>query len=192
MKNTSTVHKPIDTRHYRVSRKDKIKGLQIWAFLLFILGGMAYSKYQVTFVIPAHAQEAPVELDDRLGEVLDPKGVIYIKEGKDPVWGKIKEPKMIKARITKYAPNDSCHYPAPKGGCYVANYPKIATPGDMACPKEYKFGTKVEYNGTTYTCNDRTANWVQDKWAEPTFDIFVATSAEAKGRVFANVTIYPN
>ena len=59
----------------------------------------------------------------------------------------------------------------------------------MACPKEYKFGTKVEYNGTIYTCNDRTANWVQDKWAEPTFDIFVPTSKEVKGVKYTTVTI---
>jgi len=185
MKHTPIVHR-------RVSAKDKKKGLFIWAFVLFLGAMTIKGQLDVAYMDVAHAQEPSVTVQDRLGEVLDPKGTIYIKEGVDPAWGKIKEPKMIKARITKYAPNDSCHYPAPKGGCYVANYPKIATPGDMACPKEYKFGTKVEYNGTTYTCNDRTANWVQDKWAEPTFDIFVATSAEAKGRVFANVTIYPN
>jgi hypothetical protein len=184
--------KTISTVHYRVSRKDKKKGLLIWAFVLFLGAMTIKGQLDVAYMDVVHAQEPPVVIQDRLGEVLDPKGVIYIKEGKDPAWGKIKEPKTIKARITKYAPRDSCHYPAPNGGCYVANWPKIATAGDMACPKEYKFGTKVEYNGTIYTCNDRTANWVQDKWVEPTFDIFVETSAEAKGRVFSNVTIYPN
>lgn len=189
MKHTSTVHKPIDTRHYRVSRKDKIKGLQIWAFLLFILGGMAYSKYQVTFVIPAHAQDMPVTVQDRLGEVLDPKGVIYIKEGKDPAWGTIKEPKTIKARVTWYSVTDSCHFPAKDGGCYSANYPHKIQRGDMACPKSYKFGTKVTFEGVTYTCNDRTADWVQNKWSEPTFDIFVPTSKEVKGVKYTTVTI---
>lgn len=185
MKHTPIVHR-------RVSAKDKKKGLLIWAFLLFLGAMTIKGQLDVAYMDVVHAQEPPVTVDDRLGEVLDPKGVIYIKEGKDPAWGKIKEPKTIKARITWYSVADSCHYPAKNGGCYSANYPHKITKGDMACPKEYKFGTKVEYNGTIYTCNDRTANWVQDKWAEPTFDIFVATSAEAKGRVFANVTIYPN
>lgn len=194
MKHTSTVHRqPIDTRHYRVSRKDKIKGLQIWAFLLFILGGMAYSKYQVTFVIHAHAQEAPVELDDRLGEVLDPKGTIYIKDGVDPAWGVLKPPVTMKARITGYAKKDSCHYPAPNGGCYTSNWPHIAEEGDMACPYDYKYGTKVlrHSTGKIYTCNDRTANWVQDKWAPPTFDIWSDTSAGVQPRVFEEITVYP-
>jgi len=143
MKNTSTVHKTIDTRHYRVSRKDKIKGLQIWAFLLFILGGMAYSKYQVTFVIPAHAQEAPVELDDRLGEVLDPKGVIYIKEGKDPVWGKIKEPKMaeVSAYTSRVAETDATPC-IPADGSDICK--RFAKGEKMVASNDYKLGTKLK------------------------------------------------
>lgn len=183
MKNTPIVHR-------RVSAKDKKKGLFIWAFLLFLGAMTIKGQLDVAYMDVVHAQEPPVTVDDRLGEVLDPKGTIYIKEGVDPAWGKIKEPKTIKARITWYSVADSCHYPAKNGGCYSANYPHKITKGDMACPKEYKFGTKVEYNGTIYTCNDRTANWVQDKWTEPTFDIFVPTSKEIKGRVFGEVTIF--
>ena len=186
MKNTNQA--PIV--HRRVSAKDKKKGLLIWAFLLFLGAMTIKGQLDVAYMDVVHAQEPPVVIQDRLGEVLDPKGTIYIKEGKDPAWGKIKEPKTIKARITYYSVADSCHFPAKGGGCYSANYPHKITKGDMACPKEYKFGTKVEYNGTIYTCNDRTANWVQDKWAEPTFDIFVPTSKEIKGRVFGEVTIF--
>lgn len=183
MKHTPIVHR-------RVSAKDKKKGLLIWAFVLFLGAMTIKGQLDVAYMDVVHAQEPPVTVDDRLGEVLDPKGTIYIKEGTDPAWGKIKEPKTIKARITWYSVADSCHYPAKNGGCYSANYPHKIQRGDMACPKEYKFGTKVEYNGTIYTCNDRTADWVQDKWAEPTFDIFVPTSKEIKGRVFGEVTIY--
>lgn len=147
MKNT--YQKPtntIDTRHYRVSRKDKIKGLQIWAFLLFVLGGMAYSKYQVTFVIPAHAQEAPVTVDDRLGEVLDPKGTIYIKEGKDPVWGTIKEPKMaeVSAYTSRVQETDS-------SPCIAANGKdicKLHKQGIQTCASnDYKLGAKLKIEG---------------------------------------------
>jgi hypothetical protein len=97
--------------------------------------------------------------------------------------------KSVKARITWYSVKDSCHFPAKDGGCYSANYPHKIQPGDMACPKQYKFGTKVVFNGVTYTCNDRTADWVQAKWGVPTFDIFVATHSESKGRVFGEVII---
>ena len=99
------------------------------------------------------------------------------------------EGKCVKARITWYSVKDSCHFPAKDGGCYSANYPHKIQPGDMACPKQYKFGTKVMFNGVTYTCNDRTADWVQAKWNVPTFDIFVATHAESKGRVFGEVIL---
>lgn len=176
---------------YVPSNKEKRKMLFIFAFVIYILGGIAYSQYSVLYGDYAHAEtvDATVTVEDRLGEVLDPKGVIYIKEGTDPAWGKIKEPKVIKARVTYYSVADSCHFPSKDGGCYSANYPHKITKGDMACPKEYKFGTKVEYNGTIYTCNDRTANWVQDKWAEPTFDIFVPTSKEVKGVKYTTVTI---
>lgn len=186
MKNT--YKKPVKTNNVP-TKKDKIKGLQVWTFILIILVGFAHSQYQMIFMLPAEAQTTSVTPDDRLGEVLDPKGTIYIKEGTDPAWGKIKEPKVIKARVTYYSVADSCHFPSKDGGCYSANYPHKITKGDMACPKEYKFGTKVEYNGTIYTCNDRTANWVQDKWAEPTFDIFVPTSKEVKGVKYTTVTI---
>lgn len=182
MKHTPIVHR-------RVSAKDKKKGLLIWAFLLFLGAMTIKGQLDVAYMDVAHAQEPPVTVDDRLGEVLDPKGTIVIKEGVDPAWGTIKEPKTIKARVTWYSVADSCHFPAKDGGCYSANYPHKIQRGDVACPKSYKFGTKVEIEGTTYTCNDRTADWVQNKWSEPTFDIFVPTSKEVKGVKYTTVTI---
>jgi hypothetical protein len=151
MKHTSTV---IDTRHYRVSRKDKIKGLQIWAFLLFILGGMAYSKYQVTFVIPAHAQDMPVTVQDRLGEVLDPKGVIYIKEGKDPAWGKIKEPRLLDVSAYTSRVQETDATPCiPADGSNICD--RFKKGEKMVAYNCAKLGSKLKIGDTVYTVVDR-------------------------------------
>jgi len=180
MKHTPIVHR-------RVSAKDKKKGLLIWAFVLLCGFGLIHSQLNNLFASPVHAQDASVAFDDRLGELFPTSTVIYTNSVKTT---RMKEPKTIKARVTYYSVKDSCHFPAKDGGCYSANYPHKIQRGDMACPKEYKFGTKVQYNGEIYICNDRTADWVQDKWEEPTFDIFVPTSKEVKPRVFTEVTIF--
>ena len=151
---------------------------------LFIYFGLC-AKFML-FPTAAHS-EKPATIVQEVPSVLNT--AIIIKQGDDPAWGVIKPTKTIKARITWYSVADSCHFPAKGGGCYSANYPHKIQKGDMACPKSYKFGTKVTFEGVTYTCNDRTADWVQKKWAEPTFDIFVPTSKEVKGVKYANVTI---
>jgi len=187
MKNTYQ-NKTFHGNQYVPSNKDKVKLLQVWAFVIMILGGTAYGQITTYFnpLNVAHAET--VEFDPTEGLDLF-KGDIIIKEGKDPAWGVIKEPKTIKARVTWYSVADSCHFPAKDGGCYSANYPHKIQRGDMACPKGYKFGTKIEYDGVTYTCNDRTADWVQGKWTEPTFDIFVPKSSEVIGVKYTTVTI---
>lgn len=151
---------------------------------LFIYFGMC-AKFML-FPTPAHSEKLPTVAQE-VPSVLNT--AIVIKQGVDPAWGVIKPTKTIKARITWYSVADSCHFPAKGGGCYSANYPHKIQKGDMACPKAYKFGTKVTFEGVTYICNDRTADWVQKKWAEPTFDIFVPTSKEVKGVKYTNVTI---
>lgn len=81
-------------------------------------------------------------------------------------------PMKIVARMTGYSPEDSCHNKNAKGQCLAANG-KVAQRGDAACPHWLKLGTRFVYRGFTYTCNDRTADWVQQKWVRtPTFDIF--------------------
>ena len=84
-----------------------------------------------------------------------------------------------KAWVTMYSPEDSCHFPAPfHRGCLTASG-SIATAGrTIACPERYKFGTKVEIEGHVYTCEDRTASWVQDRNG-PTIDVFTESHKEA-------------
>lgn len=181
---------------YVPSNKEKRKMLFIFAFVIYILGGIAYSQYSVLYGDYAHAEtvDATVTVEDRLGEVLDPKGTIYIKEGVDPAWGVLKTPKKVFARLTGYAKGDSCHYPAPKGGCYTSNWPHIAQEGDMACPLEYEYGTRVyrPKTDTWYICNDRTADWVQEKWSKtPTFDIWSDTAKGVQPKVEEEIIVYP-
>jgi len=174
---------------YVLSNKDKAKFLKMWALFILVFFGIAYGQL-TTYYSPLNVAHAEEVADFDPTEGLDFfKGDIIIKEGTDPAWGVIKTPTTIKARITWYSVADSCHYPAKDGGCYSANWPKLIAVGDMACPKEYKFGTKVEFEGVTYTCNDRTADWVQSKWDVPTFDIYVATSKEVVGVKYKTVKV---
>lgn len=114
---------------------------------------------------------------------------IYLRIGEPVAWEPMDADETVRARVSWYSVADSCHYPAKGGGCYSANYPHKIQAGDVACPKKYKFGTKVIIEGVTYTCNDRTADWVQRKWVEGTFDIFVPASEQVQGARFINVTI---
>lgn len=72
----------------------------------------------------------------------------------------------IRAIVTMYSGVESCHYP----GCPMASG-KRAYVGAVACPSKYKFGTKIKIGEGVYTCEDRTASWIQ-KRNGPTFDIF--------------------
>ena len=73
------------------------------------------------------------------------------------------------ATVTAYSELDSCHYP----GCKTASGVK-AHIGGAACPRKIKLGTKVEINGKTYICNDRTA-----KRYDGRYDIFMGYGQEA-------------
>ena len=71
--------------------------------------------------------------------------------------------------VTAYSELDSCHYP----GCPMANGKK-AEIGYIACPREIELGTKVEIEGKTYECGDRTA-----KRYDGRFDVFMGYGEEA-------------
>lgn len=95
----------------------------------------------------------------------------------------------VSARVTKYSPADSCHYPDGKGGCLNAQGTTVQE-GEAACPHWLDFGTKISVGGETYTCTDRTADWVQSKWIRtPTFDLFVNDCSKGCGRTFADVKV---
>lgn len=77
---------------------------------------------------------------------------------------------FIVASVTHYTKESSCHYPK-NGGCLTASGKYATANITVACPRKYKFGTKIKIDGKTYECQDRTADWVQKKFGD-TFDIF--------------------
>jgi len=79
----------------------------------------------------------------------------------------------MQASITAYSELDSCH----NKNCEMAST-KRAYVGAIACPREISLETKVIVKGTTYTCEDRTAKWVEEKYPN-TFDIFFGYGEEA-------------
>lgn len=90
----------------------------------------------------------------------------------------------VTATITEYSRADSCHNVV-NGKCLMASG-KPVYEGAVACPKNIPLGTKVRINGQIYTCEDRTADWVQ-KRNGPTFDIFVEQNPT--GKFLTNIEI---
>ena len=95
---------------------------------------------------------------------------------------------LVLANVTHYTKQSSCHYPAKNGGCLTASG-KIATPNKTAaCPRKYKFGTKIKIDGKMYECQDRTAKKYGDR-----FDIFTDESLKEAfkwGKQLKQVEIY--
>lgn len=83
------------------------------------------------------------------------------------------KPKIVatstEATVTAYSALDSCHLEH----CLTASG-KPAYIGGVACPTWYKLGSRVEINGKTYTCEDRTAVRFNGR-----FDIFMGYTAES-------------
>lgn len=71
----------------------------------------------------------------------------------------------IRAQITAYSAIETC-----KTICTTASGKKPEI-GDLACPPEYPFKTQVLIEEKIYTCEDRTADWIQKRGL--TFDIFM-------------------
>jgi hypothetical protein len=69
---------------------------------------------------------------------------------------------MITAEVTMYSKIETCPYTQ----CITASGRKIdASDTDViACPREYKFGTRVIINGKEYVCEDRTAKRYNGRW----------------------------
>ena len=147
MKNTPIVHR-------RVSAKDKKKGLLIWAFLLFLGAMTIKGQLDVAYMDVVHAQEPPVVIQDRLGEVLDPKGTIYIKEGKDPVWGKIKEPRLLDVSAYTSRVQETDASPCiPADGSNICD--RFKKGEKMVAYNCAKLGSKIKIGDTVYTVVDR-------------------------------------
>ena len=149
--------KTISTVHYRVSRKDKKKGLLIWAFVLFLGIMTAKGQLDVLYMEPAHAETVQDGLetpDDRLGQVLDPKGTIYIKQGEDPAWGKIKEPRLldVSAYTSRVQETDSTPC-IPADGSNICD--RFKKGEKMVAYNCAKLGSKLKIGDTVYTVVDR-------------------------------------
>lgn len=77
---------------------------------------------------------------------------------------------FVTAYVTHYTKESSCHYPT-NGGCLTASG-KIATANlTAACPRKYKFGTKIKIDDKTYECQDRLNKKYDDR-----FDLFTNES----------------
>jgi 3D (Asp-Asp-Asp) domain-containing protein len=124
------------------SLEDKKKGLLVWSFILFCMIGTVNSKITYMFAPQAHA-EGNITVDDRLGEVLDPKGTIYIKEGKDTAWGVIKEPKIAEVSAYTSRVQETDNTPCiPADGSNICK--RFANGEKMVASNDYKLGTKLQ------------------------------------------------
>lgn len=95
--------------------------------------------------------------------------------------------KTIRAYITSYSKDDSCHYE----GCKNASG-KVPTKGSIACPRFLKLGSMVRINKKEYTCDDRYALWVDQIRKYPTFDVWTeegSAVALEMGRTIMNVEV---
>jgi hypothetical protein len=99
--------------------------------------------------------------------------VICEGEAKEP----IKEAKKIKAYVTEYNKESSCHYPDGRGGCKTASG-AIARLGMVACPRTIALESQVIIGGEHYVCADRYAEWVDVDRGLPTFDVWTDGSTE--------------
>ena len=77
---------------------------------------------------------------------------------------------QAKAPVSNYSELDSCHTGK---SCLMANGEK-AHIGAIACPRGIPFGTKFLIDRQVFTCKDRTATWVGDR-----YDIFTGYGIEA-------------
>lgn len=71
--------------------------------------------------------------------------------------------------VTNYSEYDSCHYE----NCAMASG-RSAYKGAVACPRDWKLGTKVEIGDKVYVCEDRYNANLSDR-----IDIFVGYGPEA-------------
>jgi len=93
------------------------------------------------------------------------QGIVWHEENKQ------QKQKIVKGSVSMYSRKDSCHNPK-DGKCLTAIGRDTKEGQTIACPRSLKLGTKVQINGHVYTCEDRYANFVQQRHGD-TYDIFV-------------------
>jgi 3D (Asp-Asp-Asp) domain-containing protein len=94
----------------------------------------------------------------------------------------------IVASISAYTMVETC----PDGICITASG-REAAKHIIACPRSIPLGSKVEIEGLgTFTCGDRTAEWIERKYGA-TFDLWFEDNynrAREFGRVYKTVKVY--
>lgn len=88
------------------------------------------------------------------------------------VEGILKPTEGVLMTTTNYSELDSCHYRV-KEGCLTASG-TIASETTIACPRSWKFGTKVLIEGKEYVCEDHYQKNLSDR-----IDIFQGYGIEA-------------
>lgn len=142
----------------------------------FLLAFLFYQFYLIT----KHNNKKTINVDNKVEEVIVKESTSEVSlEKKEEIIEKDLEKKWDGvARITAYSEIDSCHYPDGKGGCLNA-YNQTIQIGEIACPLQYKKGTKIEIEGLgKFICMDKTANWVQNNLGM-TFDIWIGYGEES-------------
>lgn len=100
----------------------------------------------------------------------------------------------VMADATAYTTKESCHNPS-RGSCLTAAGRKPTQGITITCPRSIPLGSPVMVAGTKragqYVCEDRTAEWVQDKFGW-TFDIYFDDYDEAIafGRQRTQITVF--
>ena len=80
----------------------------------------------------------------------------------------------LRAIITAYSSEESQTDSTP----YLTASQKQVQEGFIACPRKYKFGTQVEIEGITYTCEDR-KNIRYENYPDEYFDIWFPDRSSA-------------
>lgn len=108
----------------------------------------------------------------------DLSGIPYItRDGEKPIeTSPVTSGGGLSADVTAYSAIDSCHTGP---DCLMASG-KSAYVGAVACPRVIPLGTKVQIGSRLYTCEDRTARWVDGR-----FDIFMGYGTEAHAQALS-------
>ncbi len=130
--------------------------------------------------VPIHLEKQPARLYDLTEQRIKDEikemsnttdGITWYENGKQVE-------KTYIASVSKYSRADSCHNK--RGDKCLTAAGRDTTAGEtVACPRNYKLGAHVTIDGHVYTCDDRTAQWVQKRFGD-TFDIFTENQNEAK------------
>lgn len=143
-------------RKRQMRRRDFSKRLAFVAFMLVSDVAIVGALVTLEPIEPAHAEG------------------ITITDITPPQANHFSQPtKMVAATVTAYTSSEDETDDRP----WETANGNHAGHGSIACPSKYEFGTTVEIEGSSYTCDDRMNARYRD---EEHFDVWMATKTEAK------------